>query len=702
MESNLASPVSQLRGVGPAISQRLMKLGIHTVFQLLFHYPTGYQDYSIISTIADCVDKESTTLKVTLKVTVEKISSRKSWKRRGLGLTEAQVMDDTGTLKVMWFNQGYIADQLQPGTTVYLSGKVATNKYGTYLNNPIFERVKPDTTHTARIVPTYSLTHGITQKQLRYFVKQALHILDTNEGHALPDWIPLDIQDEYDLASLHSTLHKIHFPDNLDDIALAKRRLGFEELLIVQLFVLSTTAEIHQHPAEAIHGDQQQITKVINNLPFKLTTGQNMALTEILEDLNNAQPMNRLLEGDVGSGKTVIAALAMYYAHSAGYQSAMMAPTELLAQQHYETLRNVLPDNVRIALRTGSVKHNTESADIIVGTHALLQESVTFKKLGLAIIDEQHRFGVSQRQRLITMSGNVPGNANTMPHLLSMTATPIPRSLALTIYGDLRLSIVNELPAGRKPIITTLVNTTAARKHMYSEIQERITAGEQVYVVAPRILAEETTDEDTSDQESSDYKTNRKKIISIDEVFASLQSVFPTARMAELHGKLSAEEKKSIMKQFSDGDIDVLVATTVIEVGVDVPNATNIVIEGADRFGLAQLHQLRGRVGRSDTQSYCYVCAEETSVSASERLEMFTATTDGFALAEFDLERRGPGAVYGQTQSGYFNHFKMAKLTDHELVRDSQAAATTLFSELEHYPDVHTRLVEFTKRVHLE
>lgn len=685
MESNLASPVSQLRGVGPAISQRLMKLGIHTVFQLLFHYPTGYQDYSIISTIADCVDKEN----ITLKVTVEKISSRKSWKRRGLGLTEAKVIDETGTLKVIWFNQGYIADQLQPGTIIYLSGKVATNKYGTYLNNPIFERVQVDTTHTARIVPTYSLTHGITQKQLRYFIKQALHILDTNEAHTLPDWIPQSIQKEYELTSLEDTLHNIHFPNTLDDITLAKRRLGFEELVIVQLFVLSTTAELHQQAAEAIQCDEQTLTEVLHNLPFQLTTGQHTAIAEILADLNNAQPMNRLLEGDVGSGKTIIAALVMYYVHTAGYQSSLMAPTELLAQQHYQTMRNVLPDSVRIALCTRSVKDDTETADIIVGTHALLQESVTFKKLGLAIIDEQHRFGVSQRQRLTTISGNLA----TMPHLLSMTATPIPRSLALTIYGDLRLSILNELPAGRKPIITTLVNSTNKRKHMYTEIQERITAGEQVYVVAPRIANPDEVNED------DDTSSN---MLSVEELYTQLQKIFPLAKIAQLHGKLPTDEKQSIMQEFYDGVIDVLVSTTVIEVGVDVPNATNIVIESADRFGLAQLHQLRGRVGRSDTQSYCYVCAEETSVSASERLEMFTATTDGFALAEFDLERRGPGAVYGQSQSGFFNHFKMAKLTDHQLVRDSQAAATTLFSELDHYPDVRTRLVEFTKRVHLE
>lgn len=702
----LRSPVTQLNGVGPAIQKRLQVIGITQVYQLLFHFPIRYDDFSQVITIDECVPDAT----ATLCGEITKITSRRSWKRRGLTLVEAELTDDTGHIKVVWYNQPFIAEQLPVGTRIYVSGKVVKNKYGVSLNGPTYEKYKEVTTHTARLVPVYPLTKGITGKQMRYFVQQALKSMEATPDD-LPDWVPTEISEAHDILPLNVALQKIHFPDSAEDIAQAQFRLGFEELLLVHLFVLSTKLELEMEKAVSIPLAKTVLQQQIKLLPFTLTEAQRVALWEIVQDLNIPTPMNRLLEGDVGSGKTVVAALTMLNVVQAGYQAALMAPTELLARQHYTSIRALLPDTISVALLTGSEKMPHADADIIIGTHALIQDSVQFKKLALAIIDEQHRFGVAQRQKLQQQSGDT----STTPHLLSTTATPIPRTLALTIYGDLELSILNELPAGRKPIKTQHIKTSATRTKMYAHVTERLAAHEQVYVVAPHI--EDQADDDNDMQSGYPYgndttanpaegtgesQTKKLSIPTVVQEYKRLKKQFPEARLAQLHGKLPAKEKNAIMQAFNDGEIDILVSTTVIEVGVDVPNATVMIIEGADRFGLAQLHQLRGRVGRSDQQAFCYVCPTESSLMATKRLDFFCKNTDGFVLAEYDLERRGPGAVYGKSQSGFFQHFKMARLTDVKLIAASRSAAETILANLNTYPSVKKRLQKFSEQLHLE
>lgn len=633
------------------------------------HYPSRYEDYSQLVAIAAApLDTP-----VTVQVMIKKITSRRSWQRRGFSLVEATVTDDTGQLKVVWFNQTYIAGQLKVGLAVFLSGKIKQTKYGVQLVNPTFEKTKPATLHTARIVPHYPTTYGVTQKQIRYGVSQAL------KKTPLPEWLPTDLITQYDLLPYAQAIQQIHFPDSYEQIDQAKRRLGFDELLLMQLVTLVLKQSLAKETASAIPIDETSLKKFTNQLPFTLTTGQKQAAWEIIQDLAKTQPMNRLLEGDVGAGKTVVAAMALYSVALPGYQAVIMAPTEVLALQHHHKLNELLkPHQLSVGLRTAHHQINT-SASIIVGTQALLTDKITFPKLTLAIIDEQHRFGVKQRQLLKQKSG-----LGVTPHLLSMTATPIPRTLALTAYGDLSLSIIDELPSNRKPIKTTVI-LEGERTTMYTHIAERIAAGEQVYVVAPRI----------EDEEESEKTTDKT---SVEREYKRLQEHFPHITMAVLHGQLKSKTKAAIMADFRSGKTALLITTTVIEVGVDVPNATVMVVENAETFGLAQLHQLRGRVGRSDKVSYCYVCTD----MASKRLQFFAQTSSGFTLAEYDLERRGPGDVYGKEQSGFLDNLKIAKLTDHALITTAQQAAQKIFPKLKHYPTVQQRLDAIVQQVHLE
>ncbi len=698
MALSLSSKVDQLHGVGPAIHKRLQRLDISTILELLFYFPKKHDDYSDVINITDASPGSA----ITVCGEVTAVRKRQSWKRR-FSLTEITLRDDSGSLNIIWFNQPYIANQLKKGDRIYASGKVSNSKkYGQQMNNPMFEKYKQTTTHTARIVPQYSLTKGITQKQLRYYMRQALDILGEE---TLPDWLPEDMLDTYDLQTMTSAVQLIHFPDTWQDVEKAQYRLGFDELLLVQLFSRATRDDIASQQATSVPFKGQLIKDFVAALPFTLTQAQRKAAWDIIKDMQSDHPMNRLLEGDVGSGKTVVAAIGMYSVYHAGLQSVLMAPTEILAEQHYKTLLQVFNyTDVSIGLWTRSLRtsngkqhamgvvnsdsqHSIMQCDIIIGTHALIQESISLKKLGLAVIDEQHRFGVRHRKRLREHSDN----NSTTPHLLSMTATPIPRSLALTVYGDLELSILNELPAGRKPITTQMVSATPQRSAMYSHINERLLAGDQIYIVVPRI-----------EDEGNDKAESKDTMASITSEYERISKKFPEATIAELHGKLKAAEKQRIMQEFVSGKIHILVATTVIEVGIDVPNATMMIIENADRFGLAQLHQLRGRVGRSDKQSFCYVCTDGEAERSKERLDFFTNTSDGFALAEFDLESRGPGDVFGRQQSGFLSHFKMAKLTDKVLVKATREAADTIFENITHYPDIKTRLDHFIKQVHLE
>lgn len=677
----LRSPITSLHGVGPATAKRLAALGLHHIYELLFHYPKRHEDYSSISVIADCPLGEP----VTIHVEIQSLRKRPSWKRRRFSLTEATVKDESGTLKITWFNQPYIAEQFKKGDQLFLSGKILENDYGLHMNNPSYERYKSDTIHTARIVPIYPTTYGLTQKQLRYFIKQALELLLSGSDH-LPDWLPETIQEEYNIISLDQALQKIHFPETFTDIEEAKSRLGFEELLIVQLFVQYTKAQLAKEHAKPMHIYEQELHDLVASLPFTLTEAQRQAAWQIITDISTDTPMNRLLEGDVGSGKTVVATLAMYNTVLNDYQCLLMAPTEILAIQHFVTISELLKNtSVTVGVLTANRKDDP-NANIVIGTHALIQKSTNFSKVGLVIVDEQHRFGVKDRQLLKQQSAK----QTAVPHLLSMTATPIPRSLALTIYGDLQLSILHDMPLGRKPIESHLVDSSTDRKVMYDLIQSRVQAGEQVYIIAPRI----------EDVMESDDETN--PIISVTELFKQTSKRFPDLRIEQLHGKLPVKEKQAAMDAFASGAVDILIATTVVEVGVNVPNATVIIIEEADRFGLAQLHQLRGRVGRSDKQSYCFVCTSSESQRTRERLEYFVSTNDGFQLAEYDLELRGPGDVYGRQQSGFLNYFRIAKLSDHALIAKTQSAASSLYKDIANYPAVETRLQQFIQRVHLE
>ena len=471
----LSSPTTALHGVGPAISQRLAKLGITQVFHLLFHYPKRYQDFSDITLIEHCQPGDT----VTLAATVKRSNERKAWRRRNLSIVEAEIEDQTGTIKCTWFNQPYVINQLEAGTSIFVSGRITEHKkYGLTLTNPLFEAVQAETTHTARIIPMYPLTKGVSQKQLRYYVKQALEILQ-NDPTQLPKWVPNSIVESFSLLPMAEAIQQIHFPDSNEQAEAARYRLGFNELLIIQLFVQATKQSVAQEQSPVFGESTAATQRIVEQLPFELTPGQQQALQDIMHDTSQAHPMNRLLEGDVGAGKTIVAALAMHHAAQHGYQSALMAPTALLAEQHYNSLMEVLPNEITVALLTGTTKQDIANADVVVGTHALIQKTVSFSNLGLAIIDEQHRFGVQQRKQLKEYSTT----HNTTPHLLSMTATPIPRSLALTVYGDLSLSLLEELPAGRKPVITHLLERTS--DEVYASTLSQLQLGHQVYVVAP-------------------------------------------------------------------------------------------------------------------------------------------------------------------------------------------------------------------------
>ncbi|EKD76205.1 MAG: hypothetical protein ACD_43C00192G0002 [uncultured bacterium] len=673
-------------GIGPASAQRLKRLGICSLRDLLYYFPKRYYDFSLVLPVADAPAQTQ----LTVAITLDKIKNRNAWKRRGFTITEGSGHDATGTIKLIWFNQAFVADTLKVGQQYYVAGKITEDKYGRHFTNPIVELVKLDTTHTARIVPHYPLTKGLTQKQLRYFIKQTLQMEAQSRSAYSKEWLPAPILERFNLQPIADALQSIHFPNSETDLQQSRFRLGFDELLPIHLFVRLTKNQVAQERAVALPFQTTAIQTFVRNLPFKLTVKQRRVAWDILQDLAKTQPMNRLVEGDVGAGKTVIALMAMYQVALTGYQAVFLAPTELLAEQHYQKMTSLLTDpTVTIGLVTRNTyltntARPTPSQDIniLVGTHALLEDKILFGKTALVVIDEQHRFGVAQRQRLKTKA-NLAG---AVPHLVSMTATPIPRSLTLALYGDLAISLLDELPPGRKPITTTYI-TPDCRSELYGRVKECLARHEQVFIVAPRITEDDELESD---------------ITSVEREYARWHRSLPKINIAKLHGQLKTAERQQIMHDFRAGKIDVLIATTVIEVGVDIPNASVMIIENADRFGLAQLHQLRGRVGRSDKPAYCFVCSDSTNPGVSERLLFFTQTTSGFALAEYDLDRRGPGDVYGQDQSGFLSSLKIARLSDGTLLKAVTAAADELFPQLHNWPLVEQRVNQFIRSVHLE
>jgi ATP-dependent DNA helicase RecG len=697
----LGTSIKEMSRVGALTAKKLKTLDIETVEDLLLYFPFRYDDYSQPVKISQLTPGTN----ACLTGQVELLQNKRSF-RKHISVTEALVSDETGSVKVVWFNQPFIIKNLKEGDRISLAGKVEEDFAGPFLASPTYEKLSSEdgmAVHTQGLVPNYHLTANLTQKQLRYLMKQIIGL-----ASKLDDWLPEAIRKGNKLLTLAEAVRLIHFPGNPNDIFAAKKRLAFDELFLIQLAAQQNQLGLSKTKAPAIVFDEELTKKFVANLPFALTDAQRKAAWAILKNLEHDKPMTRLLEGDVGSGKTVVAALVALNAASNGWQSVILVPTEILAKQHFASISKLLASfDIRVGLVTRSEKKTNRepeevaadagkkktkkpdassvihNSDIIVGTHALIQEDVKFDKLGLVVVDEQHRFGVAQRQNLLEKSG-VDGLS---PHLLSMTATPIPRSLALALYGDLDISILDELPAGRKPIKTRIV-PEEKRQLAYRFIREQIEAGRQVFVICPLI--------DPSD---------KLGVKSVNDEYQKLnKQIFPDLEVGLLHGKLKTLEKETVMAAFAENKTKILVSTSVVEVGVDVPNATIMMIEGAERFGLAQLHQFRGRVGRSDHQSYCLLFTESNSPETLKRLEALENHNDGFALAKIDLELRGPGEVYGQLQKG-FPELKMASLFDYEMMEQVKMEAVRILQEspdLHNYPAVKQKLESAAIAVHLE
>ncbi len=645
---NLVTVLEKVKGVGPKTGEQFALAGLRTVGDLINFLPRTHEDFSEVASIVDLQPG-----KVTIKARCESIATRPV--RRGLRITTATLADDTGKVQAVWFNQPYRTTQLAKSDEFYFSGEFEFNYNKYQLTNPSAEQVSDMPVQTDRLLPVYRAIKGLKSQLVRKILAELRPLITM-----LPETLPAGIVRSEKLLPRSDAILGMHFPKTAEDIKKARERLAFEEL-----FQLLLASQLNRQENAKLTGwhipfEQSVVAGFVKQLPFDLTGAQRRAAWEIIQDFERQTPMNRLLQGDVGSGKTVVAGLAARQAAHAGFQTALMAPTEILAGQHAETLQKLLePFGVTVGLLTGSVKGAARktlyeqiasgTVDVVVGTHALIQESVQFHKLGFVVIDEQHRFGVKQRQELLKKSKH-------MPHLLAMTATPIPRSLALTVYGELDVSILNELPKGRLPIATKIWSPNS-RAQLYQLIDTQIAEGRQAYVICSLI-------DENPDNEIKSVQTEYKKL---------QNSIFKHRKIGLLHGKLKSDEKGAVMSKFVGGELDILVSTTVVEVGVDVPNATVMMVEDADRFGLSQLHQLRGRVGRSSHQSHCYLVTS-TSSKPTERLRQVEKSNDGFYLAEVDLKLRGPGEIYGRSQHGALN-LQIATLSDTKLIARAQRQA---------------------------
>ena len=675
----LDSGITELYRVGQTTAKFLKKLGLENVHDLLFYFPFRYDDFTRSMPI---VELQADT-NANIIGTIELMNNKRSAKRR-MSITEALVSDETDSLKVIWFNQPFLSKTYRVGDKISLAGRVSDSYGQLTMVSPVSEKIySDDLIHTKGLIPNYHLTANLTQKQLRFLIKEVIGLAEKE-----PEWLPLEIKKRLGLIGLDRALRQIHFPKNQAEVTAARERLGFTELFLRQLKAQMIKRELKSRRAWPIEFRLQDTKEFVSSLSFRLTDAQRKSAWEILRDLEKKEPMSRLLEGDVGSGKTLVAVLAMLNVALNKKQSVLMVPTEILAAQHFQSVSQLLkPYNIRISLLTGSHKDkDAVKADIIIGTHALIQEKVNFPNLALAIVDEQHRFGVNQRQKILDFNRA----SGITPHFLSLTATPIPRSLALAIYGDLDLSIINQAPIGRLPIMTKLV-TESARSAAYDFIRKEIRAGRQAFVICPLI--------DESD---------RLGVKSVKQEHAKLdKDIFPELKVGLLHGKLKSAEKEKIMSDFLANKIQILVSTSVIEVGVDVPNATLMLIEGAERFGLAQLHQFRGRVGRSTHQSYCLLFPSSEEISnpkTIERLQAMTKYNDGFSLAKIDLKLRGAGELYGESQSG-FPELQIASLFDYANIKKAQDEARALVNddpELKKYPLLKQKLGEWEDKVHME
>src|SRR3989344_3900694 len=724
--------VEKLKNVGTRNAPRLHRLGIKTLKDLLWHLPAKYDDFSETVPISDIVPDQ----KVNIQGEIVKITTKKLFPRR-MFITNAIVKDLSGAIKAVWFNQPFIENQLPEGTFVSLAGKVKTGKNGTYLSSPTYEKIsssqpttynlQPTTLkHTKGLVPVYPETEGITSKYLRFLIKPLLSDL------RITDHVPETVLKKHNFPALAVAIKDIHFPNSEENARKAKERLAFDDLMLFQIKALLERRKMNQLKSAPISFDEKIIKEFIARLPFELTKDQKIALFEICKDLEKKYPMNRLLEGDVGSGKTVVALAAAYQTAKAGFQTVFMVPTEVLANQHFKTATSIITDaDIKIGLLTASasklnsgdiskktLKQKILSGDmnIVIGTHALIQKDVSFGKLALVVLDEQHRFGVNQRAALLKNSGlritdyglkNNPRcvmRNEIIPHLLSMTATPIPRTLALTIYGDLDISTIREKPKNRQKIITK-ISTPLQKKETYQFIRDEVGGGRQVFIVCPRIEISDPQKEVGTNSRQSKMNILWQEVKAVEEEYKKLsESVFPDLKIAMLHGKLKPKEKNEIMSDFKNKKYDILVSTSVIEVGVDIPNATVMAIESAERFGLAQLHQFRGRVGRSEHQSYCLLFSSSGDKTTNQRLRALVNCDDGFELAEKDMAIRGPGEFMGTKQSG-MPDLAMASLANIDLIKKARTEARLLLKEdpsLSRYPLLKERLNEFQKFVHFE
>lgn len=766
------SPLSEVKGIGPRFLYKFSRLGIETVGDLLRHFPSRYEDWTRVKPISQAQANEE----IVIRGTIQDIGYKRAW-RRHMAIIEAVISDSSGAIRAIWFNQPYLRNVLQKGRQAFFSGRVLVGKGDVYLSNPAYELIGRDQTeenNAPGLLPIYPETKGLTSKGIRLIIRKVL-----SQISPLPEFIPEEVLAALGLPKINQAFQNIHQPTSIREARLAKRRFEFEELFLLQLNNLLQKLRLLQEKAPTIPADIEFVKKILAKLPFELTQSQKRSLWEILKDLERPYPMNRLLQGDVGSGKTVVAAIAALVAAKAGYQSAFMAPTEVLANQHYETLKKFFGYlDYPICLLTAKssavfygagleteLKKQKLLEDIaqgkikiIIGTHALIAQKKrrketdpSFDNLGFVVIDEQHRFGVEQRAKLTRSKTtnksesankfiNRPTDKSTdestsnnkivekelsyklecvdsdkfvvsnryLPHFLSMSATPIPRTLAITVFGDLDLSIIDELPLGRKPVITKIV-APANRDKAYAFIRGQVRKGRQVFVICPRIEPTENMSGRTNEEQG--LIAEDRRLTAWDEVRAVKaeyerlsKEVFPDLRVVMLHGRMKASEKNQIMADFKAHKYDILVSTSVIEVGVDVPNATIMLIEDADKFGLAQLYQFRGRVGRGEHQSFCFLFTKSSAKTTYERLKALLEAKNGFELAEKDLMIRGPGEFLGTEQAG-LPDVAMKALTDAELVRKSREAAKRILEKdptLNSYPALKKKMSVFQKEVHLE
>lgn len=661
MKLSLNDSIRYIKGVGPSREKLFNNLNIYTIKDLLFHFPRDYEDRIEKKKIFELADGEKTSFCATIsgKVTIVR-------PRGNMVMIKANAVDETGSVSLVWFNTTYVKNILKTGATYTFYGQIKRTVNKIEIVNPIFD--DKGNKNTGKILGVYPSTNGLSQTAIRTAIE---NIMDEGNGK-IEEYMPESIRLNNDLEEINSALYSIHFPTGKEDYIKARHRLVFDELLLLELGLMQLKNSNNSSKKGIKFNICDEVTEFIDNLSFKLTDAQNRVIKDIFSDMNSNKAMNRLLQGDVGSGKTIVAAISIFNAVKNGYQAVMMAPTGILAEQHFNEFTRLFGKyGMSVELLSGSLtakqkktakeKIENGEVDIVVGTHALLEDDVVFNKLGLIVTDEQHRFGVNQRSKLTQKGQN--------PDVLIMTATPIPRTLALILYGDLDISVIDELPPNRKIIETFLIGETLEER-LNGFIKKEIDEGRQAYVVCPLIDEQEESPDD-----------GEVKLKNVTEVYESYKEIFPNYNIEILHGKLRPKDKDAIMLRFKNGEVDILISTTVIEVGVNVPNATLMIIENAERFGLAALHQLRGRVGRGSEKSYCILKCYKLSKNTKERMEIMTKTNDGFKIAEKDLELRGPGEFFGVRQHG-IPEFKIANIfADKMILEESSRVAKEIIKE---------------------